>query len=78
MQYDNKHLLDFGIVIGIKWLKLEDNRNINNGDQNRNDGVWKILMLFCFCNRTQRELNHVDLTGMTYVTLCLTCELTHR
>jgi len=46
--------------MALKSLSLEKNRN--NGDQNRNNGVLEILMvLLCFCNRSQRELSHVDL-----------------
>ena len=42
MQQDNKHLLDFVIVIGVEWLNVGENRNFL--DQNRNNEVLEIPM----------------------------------
>jgi len=67
MQYDNKNLLDFGIVIGIELFKLGENRN--NETQNRNNGVLEISMaLFCLYNKTRHELTHADLSHVLSVT----------
>lgn len=64
MQQDNKHLLDFWIVIDVEWLKLGENHN--NRDQNRNNEVWEIhMVMFNFYNITQHELAHVKIKQCT-------------
>jgi len=70
MQYDNKHLLDFRIVIDVEWLKFGENHN--NGDQNRNNGVLEIhMVMFYFFNIAQHELTHVEIKQ------CIERDLSH-
>jgi len=71
MQYDNKHLLNFGVVIGVEWLKFGEKfgENHNIEDQNCNNGVLEILMvLLCFYNRIPRELTHVEIIHVPNMT----------
>jgi len=63
MQYNNKHLLNLGVVIGVDWLKLGENRN---------NGVLEIpMVLLCLYNIIQRELTHVEINQ------CTECDLNH-